>query len=529
MASSQVVTSPPPSSTSQKDERLGVGPTVWIIAILCLLKLALHLFVNGRYGYFRDELAYLACSDHLDWGYVDQPPMIALTVRLTRIVLGDSLLALRLPAVLAGMTVIALALLIVRELRGRQFAMWLTGVCLMVGGIWLSLSYLMTMNIYEHVVWTGCSYCVVRYINTRNPRYWLWFGILAGIGLESKYSTGVFALAIVVGLLLTRERKVFLDKWIWVGGAAAFLIFLPNLLWNIHYHWPFLQLIHNIRAEGRDVVLTPLQFVWQQSIIVLPISYPVCIGGAVWLFFSEHGKHFRVLGWTFVFILIFFMVTHGKHYYVAPIYPMLLAAGAVAIESCLGSPALRKIGWVYAGVIALIGAAFAPMTVPLLPVDDYLVYQARFPIKLPVTEHSHARAALPQTYADQFGWTEIVEATTHAWREIPPYEQKDCAIFAQDYGAAGAIDFLGKKYGLPKVISGDRSYWIWGPRGFSGNCLVVLDDRRERLEQLFERVELITVSEPNSYALEQQLPVYICHGAKFGSLEKVWPLIKHWW
>jgi 4-amino-4-deoxy-L-arabinose transferase-like glycosyltransferase len=516
------------SVSSPNTQRLGLRPTIWIIVVLAIVKLALHLFLNGRYGYFRDELWYIDCSRHLDWGYVDQPPVIALTVRLSHILLGDSLQALRFPATLAGIAVIVLALLIVRELGGKKLAMWLTGICLFVGGIWLSLSYLMTMNIYEHVIWTACAYCVIRYMNTRNQKYWLWFGVLAGIGLETKYSVGVFGVAIVVGLLLTRERKVFLSKWIWLGGVLAFLIFLPNLLWNIHYRWPFVELIRNINAEGRDVVLSPLQFMLQQAVIISPISYPVCIAGAVWLFFSERGKRYRMLGWTFLTILLFFMITHGKHYYVAPIYPMLLAAGAVAIETWLNTPKLRWIGWAYAAAIVVFGAIFAPLSIPLLPVDTYLKYQAAMPIKVPVTEHSHAAAALPQIYADQFGWPEIVEATTHAWREIPPDEQKDCAIFAQDYGSAGAIDFLGGKNGLPKVISGDRSYWLWGPRGYSGNCMIVLDDRREQLQELFERVELITISEPNPYALEQQLPVYMCREAKFGSLEKLWPAIKHW-
>jgi len=527
VATSQVETSHP-SAVPTSAEKLNARSTAIIIGVLSISKLVLHLFVNGRYGYFRDELWYIACSEHLDWGYVDQPPLIAVTVRLSRILFGDSLQALRLPATLAGVAVIIFAVLIAREFGGRKYAMWLTGICLLAGGIWLSLSYLMTMNIYEHAIWTACAYSIVRFINTRNPRYWLWFGVLAGVGLETKYSTGVFGLAIIVGLLLTRERKVFLDKWIWLGGAAAFLIFVPNLLWNIHYHWPFLELMRNIRAEGRDVALPPLQFMMQQALIVLPISYLACLAGIGWLFFAERGRNYRVLGWTFLTVLLFFMATHGKHYYVAPIYPMVIAAGAVGIESWLTSPARRRVGWTFAGVIAVSGALFAPMSIPLLQVDTYLRYQAASPIKVPVTEHSHARAALPQTYADQFGWTEIVEATVHAYREIPPQEQKDCAIFAQDYGAASAIDFFGPKYGLPKVISGDRSYFLWGPRGYSGQCMVILDDRRERLEELFQKVEYITTSAPNSYALESELPVYICHGPKFGSLQTAWGFVKHW-
>jgi hypothetical protein len=168
------------------------------------------------------------------------------------------------------------------------------------------------------------------------------------------------------------------------------------------------------------------------------------------------------------------------------------------------------------------------MLIPVLPIDRYLAYQERWLFKPPAAEHSHMRSPLPQTYSDQFGWEEITEATVHAYRELTPEEQKDCAIFAQDYGSAGAIDFFGARYGLPKVLSGHQTYFLWGPREYTGQCMVILADRRERMEELFERVEYITTSAPNKYGLETELPVYICRGAKFGSLQKLWPFIKKW-
>ncbi|MGZ4815213.1 MAG: ArnT family glycosyltransferase [Terriglobales bacterium] len=499
-----------------------------VIGTLALVRFVLYLLFSGRYDYFRDELYYIACSEHLSWGYVDQPPMIALAVRLERLLFGDSLVALRFFAALAGIAVIALTVLIAREMGGRKFALWLSGICVLTGPIWLSLGYLMTMNAFEHVWWAACAYCVVRYINTRNPRYWLWFGLWAGLGLETKYSITVFGLGIVVGLLLTRERKTLLKPTIWIAGAIALLIFLPNLLWNIHYHWPFVELMHNIHASGRDVVLSPLQFLAQQVLLTGPIALPVWIAGLVWLFFSPTGSRFRALGWAYLVVLIVFMVMHGKNYYPAPAYPMLFAAGGVALESALARFRRPVIGWVYIGAILAAGAWISPMLIPVLPIHRYLSYQEHWLFKPPASEHSHMRSPLPQTYSDQFGWEEIVEATAHAYRELTPNEQKDCAIFAQDYGAAGAIDFFGQRYGLPKALSGHQSYFLWGPRNYTGQCMIVLDDRRERLQELFDRVEYITTSAPHPYALEQQLPVYICHGAKFGSLQELWPKIKKW-
>jgi hypothetical protein len=174
------------------------------------------------------------------------------------------------------------------------------------------------------------------------------------------------------------------------------------------------------------------------------------------------------------------------------------------------------------------GAVFAPLVVPILPVDRFVAYMERLPIKVPRSEHSHMRAMLPQHYADQFGWDEIVEEASVAWSKIPLQERKDCAIFAQDYGQAGAIDFLGPKFGLPQSLSGHQTWWLWGPRGYSGNCMVILDDNRETLEKLFEQVDFVGTSRDNPYALERELPVFICRRAKFGSLAELWPQLKKW-
>jgi hypothetical protein len=149
------------------------------------------------------------------------------------------------------------------------------------------------------------------------------------------------------------------------------------------------------------------------------------------------------------------------------------------------------------------------------------------PLKAPRTEYSHLRASLPQNYADQFGWEEIVATTAQAWSRLSAAERQDCGIFAQDFGQAGAIDFFGPRYGLPPALSGHQTYFLWGPRGYSGNCLIVLDDTKESLQQKFEDVEYVgTADNPN--ALERHIDVYICRRAKFGSLAKLWPELKKW-
>jgi len=401
-------------------------------------------------------------------------------------------------------------------------------VTVVIAPQYLSNGSLLGTNCLEPNLWMGCAYFVVLAIKRNDPRFWLWVGVFAGIGMEEKYSIAFFILGLVVGLLLTEQRRVFLNRWIWLGGLAALLIFLPNMLWNIHYHWPFLELMHNIRAEGRDVVLPAGQYLFQQMLLINPLTAPIWITGLIAFFVSPLLRPYRALGWSYVICYGIFFALHGKSYYLAPIYPMLVAGGAVVLESALDRP---RVAWVKPAVVIFVlaaGAYFAPVVVPVLSPDRFIGYTKRLPFRLPVMEHSHARAVLPQWYADQFGWQEIVDETAVAWKQLSPAERDDCGIFAQDYGQAGAIDFLGRRYGLPRSLSGDKTFFLWGPRGYSGNCLVVLDDTRETLEQLWTNVQYVGTSADNPYALERNIDVFICRGSKFGTLADLWPKLKKW-
>ena len=503
---------------------------IWAIA---LAKLLFHLYFNNRYGYFRDEFDYISCGDHLQWGYVDQPPLIPFLIHICRALLGDSLRSIRfIPALASSLLVVQTAVL-ARELGGRRYAVLLSAICIVIAPQYLSNAGLLGTNCLEPNLWMGCAYFVLLAIKRDDPRYWLWFGVVAGLGLEEKYSIAVFGLGIVLGLLLTAQRRIFLDKWFWLGGLAALLIFLPNLLWNIHYDWPFVQLMRAIKASGRDVVLGPVPFFFQQTLLVNPLTAPIWLTGVLALLFSGRLKPYRVLGWCYLVCYAVFFVLHGKNYYLAPVYPMLLAAGAVVLESALDRPETgqARLQWLKPVIVIVLlasGAHLTPVVVPVLSPDRFLEYAKTLPFKLPVMEHSHARAALPQWYSDQFGWQEIVDETAIAWNRLPAEERSDCGIFAQDYGQAGAIDFLGRRYDLPASLSGHQTWFLWGPRDYSGNCMIVLDDRRVTLERLWEHVDYVGTSAASPYALEQQIDVFICRGKKFDSWSGLWPRLKRW-
>lgn len=497
-----------------------------IVVGIAFAKLVLHCVFNNRYGYFRDEFDYLACGDHLAWGYVDQPPLLPFLVRVSRVVLGDSLRSIRFLPALATSVVVILTALIAREFGGRRFALVLSAVAVLIAPVYLSGGSLLTTNSLEPLLWMGCVYFAILALK-RDARYWVCFGVAAGLGLQEKYSIAIFGFGIVIGLLIGKQRRALLSKWFWIGGLAAFVIFLPNLIWNVQHHWPFLELMHNIKTTGKDVQLSPIEYFAQQILLLHPLTAPIWIAGLFALLLSQRLKSYRFLGWCYLISFAEFVVLKGKNYYLAPIYPMLFAAGAITLEN--GIEGVRQ-GWLKPAILVLLlagGAWFAPIVVPVLSIDRFIAYMDTLPFKVPRTEHSHMSAALPQHYADQFGWEEMTAMTAQAWSRIKPEERQDCGIFAQDYGQAGAIDFFGRRYGLPPALSGHQTYFLWGPRGYSGNCLIVLDDRKEVLKQKFEQVEYVGSSD-SPYALERNIPVFICKRAKFGSLAQIWPQLKKW-
>ena len=483
-----------------------------------------HMLTAGRYGYFRDELYYLACARHLAFGYVDQPPMIALVTWLTVHTLGTSLLALHFLPALAGAAMVWLTAMLARELGGGRFAQGLAALSIALAGIYVIMAHLLTMNVFEPLFWMGCAWVVIRVIKTGRQKLWLYFGVLAGLGLENKYSMALFGFAIVVGLLLTAERKVFRSRWIWMGGGVALAIFLPNLIWNVQHHWPFVQLMQNIRASGRDIVRSPLAFMGNQIFMMSPLNLPIWLAGLFFLFFGSDGKRFRVLGWAFLVVLAATMMLHGKDYYSAPAYPMLLAAGAILIERAAGVRHWLK----PAIVVALVAgtAPLLPMMIPILPLKTYVHYQETLHLAPPATEKSHLRSPLPQYYSDDLGWEQMTAAVAQAYDRLPPGLRAATAIFAQNYGQAGAIDFFGPKYGLPKAISGHQNYFLWGPHDYNGLGMIVLGDNRKNLEKYFGQV-IHAGDFGVPYGLERG-PIWMCTQPRGWNLKQIWPRLKNW-
>ena len=498
-----------------------------VVALIVAARLLLHLLTANRYGIFRDEMYYFACSRHLDWGYVDMPPFIPAVTRLFTTLFGPSLFVLRLIPALAGCGAIALTACQAQQFGGRRYAMALSALALAVSAVFVINGHLLGTNDFEALFWKGCASVVIRIIQTGNQKLWLWFGVLAGMGLQNKYSMAVFGLGIVAGLLFTRERKAFAHKWIWIAGVIAFLICLPNLLWNVHRDWPFVQLMHNIRASGRDVALNPVQFLLQQILMVNPFALPLWLAGLGWLFFGREGRRYRVLGWAYLVTLAFFLAQHGKDYYVAPAYPMLFAAGAVVCEEWVERT--RK-GWlkpVFALVLVIPALAFMPLIAPVISPEQFVAFIRAIHFTPPVNEHSHARSPLPQYYSDELGWEAMVVEVARVYHSLPPDVQARTAIKASNFGEAGAIDYFGPKYGLPQAVCFHQNYWYWGTHGYTGESIIVVNEGNEgrHLKQISEHAEKVGHFE-YPYALEN-FDIWYAQGLKV-NLHDIWEHEKTW-
>jgi 4-amino-4-deoxy-L-arabinose transferase-like glycosyltransferase len=265
------------------------------VAVFATATLLIHLLTNGRYGYFRDELYFIACARRLDWGYVDMAPLSALTLRIELALLGESLFALRFLPALAGGGTVVLTGTLARELGGRMWAVILACAASLSALVYLGIGNFYSLNVFEPLFWMSCIYLLVRIINGGSPRLWLLFGLVAGLGLENKHSMAFFGAAVATALLLTPERRHLTRRWVWLGGLIALGLALPNLLWQVEHGWPTLALLQNIARSNKNVVLGPMEFIGQQILIMNPATAPLWIGGLIWLLGARDGRCYRVL------------------------------------------------------------------------------------------------------------------------------------------------------------------------------------------------------------------------------------------
>ncbi len=495
-----------------------------LLTLLGLATLALHLANATRYGWFRDEFYYLMCGRRLAWGYVDHPPVIAAIAAFTERVLGGSIAAVRLPVALAHALLVVVAGLMARQFGGGRGAQVLAALAVLAGPVYLGGASTLNMNPIDQLLWSLCLLLMVRAFATDRSPNWLLFGLIAGIGLMTKHSTAFFLAATLAGIVVSPQRRLLFRRGPWMAAAVAALVVSPNIYWEIRQHWPTLEFLRNASAH-KNYAASPLEFLSAQALIIGPLSVPLVVAGVIWLLVASGARVFRAIGWGFVAIFALLFAMKAKHYYMAPAYPVVFAAGAVALERMTRRPMLRWLLPAYAVLVVAGGVALVPFTVPLLSPQAIHDYAMSLGLREPQTER-HRPARLPQTFADMFGWEELAATVGRVYHALPDSERRHCAVFASNYGEAGALEWFGPRYGLPRIVSGHNNYFLWGPPDSLTNVVITVgEDSSDVAKSLFSVTRAATFSHPWNMPYESDLPILVARRMR-APWRVIWPQTK---
>ncbi|OHD11329.1 MAG: hypothetical protein A2086_05765 [Spirochaetes bacterium GWD1_27_9] len=496
------------------------------IIIIAFIKLVLHFITNTNllgYGYFIDEFYYYACAMRLDFGYVDHPPLAPFILHLNHFILGDSLFALRFLPALAGAALVFLTGIITKELGGKTFAQIIATLAVTFSPVILVLNSFFSMNAFEVLIWVFTAYLIILLIKKDNPKIWILIGIIAGIGLENKHTMVLFGIGMILGLLLTKNRKYILNKWFFIAGIIAFLIILPNIIWQITHGFPSLEFYKKSELI-KGLSLSPLNIFIMQIISYNPFFLPLWFAGIIYFFFLKEGKNYRLIGWIYLFIfLILILQKSSRPDRIAGLYPLLFAAGAILFENLIIN---IKQNWIRILAISFViigGLILLPFSLPVLTpklTDKYLTFIG-LNIKI---EKGSNRSRLPQYLADRLDWEELIKELSKVYNDLPEAEKKKAVIIADSYATAGSAEFFGKKYNLPKVISIHNNYHLWGYDGATGDIMITFGFNEQEVSESFEEYEVKSVFK-SQYSRLNGLQICVAKKLKY-NIKDIWTSIK---
>jgi hypothetical protein len=375
-------------------------------------------------------------------------------------------------------------------------------------------------------LWPLAALYLMRLLRGGDPRNWIGLGVALGLSAEAKFSVVYFAAALLAGLLCTPQRRILRSRWFAAGVLVAGALALPTFVWQAAHGFPMLELLRN-GQRGKNVVLSPGAYLLAELLITNPILALLWLAG-LWHLLARTDA--RALGIGFLVLIAAMIASHAKHYYPADAYPVLFAAGGVAVERV--TAARRWLRPVAVAIAAIAGVAVAPYVLPVLPLPAFLAYHRvaapLLHLEAAQTER-HRATVLPQDWADMQGWPELAAAVGKVFASLPPQDRARAAIVTRNYGQAAALDFFGKRYGLPPALSGHNQYFLWGPRGYDGDVLIDLGGDCGASEHLFQRSERAAVfSSPLSMPYEDQLPIMVCREIR-RPLPQLWPALKFYW
>jgi hypothetical protein len=507
---------PVTSATSQRR-------TTTLLLALALARLLLHLLANGQYGFHRDELAVLEDAHHLAWGYVAYPPLTPFLAHLSMQWFGDSLGAYRAPSALAQSLAMLFAGLIARELGGRRLAQVVAAVAIACVPFSMLAGSMLQYTSLDYLWWVLAAWLLLKLANAgergrfEDRRWWLGLGLVIGLGMMTRYTMLFCAAGIVAGVLATPAlRRPLAGPWPWAGVALSLLVFAPNAWWQWQHDFVYLDFVQHIHARDVRIGRTGGFLAGQFMVGAGPLLAPLWLAGLAWLAFAAAAQRWRGLAWLYATALLLFWLAGARDYYLAPAYPMLLAAGAVALERALAR--LRpRVAVAAHGALALVLlvalATTALVALPLAPIGS---------------EGWRISRKLHDNFAEQVGWPELAAQVAAIHRALPPAERARTAIYANNYGEAGAIARYGPALGLPAAISGINSYWARGYGNPPPTTVIVLGDDAEGIRDTPATCTLAgRVRIPHGVENEESghPDIYLCRDLKF-DWAKAWPKLQ---
>ena len=485
-----------------------------ILYLLALLKIVIPYFLqNSIYEPHRDEFLYLAEGHHLAWGFMEVPPVLSVFAWLTH-VFGDGMFWIKLWPSLFGAATFIVAGEIVLSLGGKTFALLLLFLPF-IFGVYLRLFFLFQPNTPEVFFWTMIAYSTVRFVQTKKNKFLYLLGVSIGFGMLSKYSVSIFVTSVFAGLLLTRHRTIFLNRHFWLAMIIAFIIFLPNLIWQYTQNFPVMFHMRELQRTQLQYV-NPLQFLIDQLLMNFPCVF-IWLAGLWYVSFLKKGKNYRFTGWAYLFVIILLLIGHGKNYYALGVYPVLFAFGSVHLEefTALKRTVLRPVLVIFP---ILCGIYFIPLSLPIFQPGKLAQFYSRTNMaKTGFLKWEDLKDhPLPQDFSDMLGWEEIAQKVANAYNQLSVQEKNDVFIFCNNYGMAGAVNYYAPKYHLPPAYSDNASFLYWLPiKKDITHMILVTDDPREQQHDWARGFQQIIKldSVTNFYARERGDYIYLFKGA----------------
>ena len=446
---------------------------------------------------------------------------------MAEMLFGLSPTGVRIFSFLAGGVHVGLAGLLTWQLGGRRSAQVLAMTAVLAAPVFLATSNYLSMNSFEPCFWMGSMLVLLRIADgTTGPRAWLIFGLLAGLGIENKHSTVFFLMALLAGVLLSSAAAHLLwSRWCAAGVALLILLALPNLIWQWVHHFPTYEMLNNIAHSDKNIKLPPLAFLAAQVSILLIFAAPLWIGGLAWLAFARKARPWRFVALTYLVFLVMMMALHAKHYYVAPFYPVLFAAGAVALGAVTRPLAVHRVHRRSGPHADRRHRAADAHDSSAGQVQAYRAYTVHF---LEGDRAEKYTSPLPQFLSDRFGWPQMVEGFAARYNALPPDVRAHTAIFCRNYGEASAVNVLGPKYGLPTAISGHQNYFYWGWNGYTGESVLTLGGNRENYTDYYaEVIDLGPFDAPWIMDIEHRHYFWLRHRKRTYAAD--WPEFKFWY